>query len=83
MRSLTWKIAAVVVLSGGLAACGNNTSTAPPAPTVPPVTTAPKVEDAFGTNFGGLFRADANSVARDPVAADIAPLDLTKAPTTI
>ena len=83
MRTLIWKIAAVVALAGGLAACGNDNAAVPPAPTVPPVTSAPKVEDGFGTNFGALFRADVNSVARDPVAADIAPLDLTKNPTTI
>lgn len=84
MHKMLWKIAAVTVVSAGLAACGdNNTTAAPPAPTTPPVAAAPRVEDGFGTNFGTLFRADPNTVARDAVPADIAPLDLTKNPTTI
>jgi|APFEC2959095136_1045048.scaffolds.fasta_scaffold00031_31 hypothetical protein len=83
MNRLIWKFAGIAVLAGGLAACGSTDSTAPPVPApTPPVAAAP-IEDGFGAGFGTAFRADANSVPRDPVAGDIIPLDLTKDATTL
>ena len=82
MRTLIWKTATIAAIAGGLTACGSDTSTAPPTVvTPPPVTT--KVEDGFGANFGIAYRADVNGIAKDPVAGDIGPLDLTKDATTL
>lgn len=41
------------------------------------------LEDSFGAGFGQAFRAAANSDPRDPAAADIVPVDLTKDPTPL
>ena len=82
MRMFIWKTATIVAIAGGLSACGSDTATAPPTSVTPPPATA-KVEDGFGANFGIAYRADANSIAKDPVAGDIAPLDLTKDATTL
>lgn len=83
MTRLIWKIAGVAALAGGLAACGSDNSAPPPAPVVTTPPPAARLEDGFGAGFGTAFRADVNGVARDPVAGDLAPLDLTKDATTI
>ena len=75
-------IAIVALLAGTLSACGSdNNSSNPGGPVVAPP--AAKVEDAFGANFAAAFRADPNSIAKDPVPGDIIPLDLTKDPVPI
>ena len=72
----------VVLLAGTLSACGSDNNTSDPGgPVVAPP--AAKVEDGFGANFATAFRADPNSIAKDPVAGDIIPLDLTKDPVPI
>ena len=68
-------IAIVALLAGTLSACGGDTKTPGGPVVVPP---AAKVEDGFGANFATAFRADPNSIAKDPVPGDIIPLDLTK-----
>jgi len=84
MRTLYWRIAAVAMTTGLLAACGNNGSTPTP-PVTPPVVVPPvaKVEDQFGTNFGIAYRGDANTDAKDPTAGDIIPLSLTTDPVAL
>ena len=82
MRNLIWKFVTISALACGLAACGSDNTPAPPAAGPPPAA-APKLEDGFGANFGIAYRADPNGIANDPLAADIAPLDLTKEATTI
>lgn len=82
MTKLIWKIAGIAAVSAGLAACGDSSSPAPGAPVVTPPA-APKLEDGFGANFGIAYRAAPNTDAKDPVAGDIIPLDLTKDPVTI
>lgn len=76
MTKLMRNAAFLALLAGGLAACGNNNDTPAPGPVVTPP--AAKVEDAFGANFAAAYRADPNSIAKDPVPGDIIPLDLTK-----
>jgi hypothetical protein len=70
------RIVAVVLLTSGLAACGNDKTPAPPV-VVPP---APKVEDQFGTNFGADYRNNPNTDAKDAAPGDIVPLSLTTGP---
>lgn len=82
MKSAYWRIAAVAMLAGGLAACGDNDKTPTPPVVVPPAP-APRVEDQFGTNFGIAFRAEPNTDAKDPMAGDIIPLSLTTDPVTL
>lgn len=87
MARLLGKMAGIGLVAAALAACGddNNNVAAPPAP--PPVVVTPPpppVEDGFGAAFGTAFRAPNNSEpARDPVPADLPPLNLTTEPTPI
>ncbi|WP_419816718.1 hypothetical protein [Glacieibacterium sp.] len=64
-----------------LAACGGGDQATPTTPVV--TTPAAKLEDSFGANFGVAYRADPNSVAKDPQPGDIIPLSLTATPVTI
>lgn len=77
-------VIAVAVLGAGLAACGGGGGggggVAAPAATPPVVT---PLEDQFGANFGGLFRAAPNTDPRDAVAADIGAVSLTTDAVTI
>ncbi len=76
MATMKRNLICVGFLGTLLAGCGSSDSPAPP----PPVVVAPptaRVEDQFGANFGVAYRADPNSIARDPVAGDIIPLSLT------
>ena len=76
MTKLMKNAALLALLAGGLAACGSNNTAPTPGPVVTPPTA--KVEDGFGANFATAYRADPNTDAKDPVAGDIIPLDLTK-----
>lgn len=76
MRKLIRNTVILSMLAGGLAACGSNNDTSTTGPVVTPP--AAKVEDGFGANFGTAYRADPNSIAKDPAPGDIIPLDLTK-----
>ena len=81
MSKLLRNMLFVTVAGAALAACGggDEATTTPPV-VVPP---APKLEDGFGANFGIAFRADPNSIAKDPQPGDIIPLSLTALPVTI
>lgn len=81
MTSIKKRILAICFASAALAACGNsNNSATPPVVVTPP---AAKLEDQFGANFGTAYRADPNSVAKDPAPGDIIPVDPTKDAVTI
>ena len=86
MAISTLRIAAVVGLSAGLAACGGGSSSAPPPPPPPVVVVPPApapVEDSFGSGFGTRFRLGLNADATDPLPGDLNPLSLTTEATTI
>ena len=75
-------IIAICLASATLAACGGGNKAATPQPVVVPPPTA-KLEDQFGANFGTAFRADPNTIAKDPSPGDVIPLDPTKEAVTI
>lgn len=82
MTRLTRSILATGVLAAVLSACSDNNVTT--TPTTPPVVTPTvRLEDQFGAGFGTRFRADANTRATDPLAADLGPVSITTDPVTI
>lgn len=67
----------IFMLALGLAACSGGGGGGGGLPQPPP---AAPIEDNFGAGFGAAFRANPNSEPRDPMAADIIPVDVTKDP---
>ena len=77
------KAAAVLAVALTLSACGNNRSKdTGAAPTPPPVVTT-RQEDTFGTAFGNLFRANANSEPAPVNDGDLVAVSFTTEPATI
>jgi len=83
--AISYRIAVVVGLAAGLAACGGGggETAAPPPPVVVAPPAAAPIEDSFGAGFGTRFRLGLNADATDPVPGDLSPLSLTTEPTTI
>ena len=66
------KMLAIMLVSAGLASCGDKAETPTPPPP-PPV----RLEDQFGNGFGIQYRKEPNTEATDPLPGDLIPLSLT------
>ncbi len=79
------KVAAVLAVALTLSACGNSRSRdTGAAPTPPPgAVVVTRQEDTFGTAFGNLFRANANSEPASVSDGDLVAVSFTTEPATI
>jgi hypothetical protein len=78
---MAMRILLLIAAAGALAACDSDNNGAKV--DLPRAPEPQRLEDSFGAGFGQSFRADTNSDPRDPMAADLGPVDLTKDPTRL
>ena len=82
-RTLTMlQTCSVLVMAGGLSACGSDGGTPAPTPT-PSQTTTARFEDQFGIAFGNDFRADPNSEPSPVADGDLVAISFTTEPVPI
>ena len=77
------KAAAVLAVVLTLTACGSGRSKDTGAAPTPPPVAVTRQEDTFGTVFGNLFRATANSEPSSVNDGDLVAVSFTTEPTTI